>query len=133
MKETIQVLWKEESFMMAFKGLSARLIQSVMFSFFIILGYESIKRLSLLEEYRKDVRWWNSYSLFIFFKIFKIFITVRAENLFYFTAKINSQFKGTSSDFLIVSTVYYEIFFFLFNTLEASNSSLCILFFKKQV
>lgn len=57
MKETIQVLWKEESFMMAFKGLSARLIQSVMFSFFIILGYESIKRLSLLEEYRKDVRW----------------------------------------------------------------------------
>ena len=57
MKETIKVLWKEEGLMMAFKGLSARLVQSVMFSFFIILGYESIKRISLLEEYRKDVRW----------------------------------------------------------------------------
>lgn len=70
-------------------------------------------------------------ALYLFFfsnkTIFKIFITVRAESLFYFTAKINSQFKVTSSDFLIVLTVYYEIFFYLFNTLEASDSSLCIL------
>lgn len=70
-------------------------------------------------------------ALYLFFfsnkTIFKIFITVRAESLFYFTAKINSQFKVTSSDFLIVLTVYYEIFFNLFNTLEASDSSLCIL------
>lgn len=54
-------------------------------------------------------------ALYLFFfsnkTIFKIFITVRAESLFYFTAKINSQFKVTSSDFLIVLTVYYEIFF----------------------
>lgn len=57
MNETVRTLWKEEGLLMAFKGLSARLVQSVMFSFFIILGYESIKRLSLLEEYRKDVRW----------------------------------------------------------------------------
>ncbi|GAB1605876.1 solute carrier family 25 member 44-like [Argonauta hians] len=54
---TLNVLWKEEGLKMAFKGLSARIIQSVVFSFFIILGYESIKRYSLLKEYQKDIRW----------------------------------------------------------------------------
>ncbi|XP_029645941.1 solute carrier family 25 member 44 [Octopus sinensis] len=54
---TLQILWQEEGVKMAFKGLSARVIQSVVFSFFIILGYESIKRCSLLKEYQKDIRW----------------------------------------------------------------------------
>ena len=42
---------------MFYKGLSARLVQSSMFSFFIILGYETIKRISLLDEYKDNVRW----------------------------------------------------------------------------
>ena len=54
---TAQGLWKEEKLGIFTKGLSARLIQSVMFSFFIILGYESIKRLSLREEYKQAVSW----------------------------------------------------------------------------
>lgn len=39
------------------KGLSARLLQSVMFSFSIILGYETIKRISIKEEYKDHVKW----------------------------------------------------------------------------
>lgn len=56
-KQTCKQLWLEEGYKMFYKGLSARLVQSAMFSFFIILGYESIKRWSLLEEYRDNVRW----------------------------------------------------------------------------
>lgn len=50
-------LWTEEKFRMFFKGLSARLVQSAAFSFSIILGYETIKRISVEEQYRHMVRW----------------------------------------------------------------------------
>lgn len=57
LKETIEILWAEEGIWMLTKGLSARLVQSVTFSFFIILGYETIKRWSLLDHYKDKVRW----------------------------------------------------------------------------
>ncbi|XP_066147565.1 solute carrier family 25 member 44 [Euwallacea fornicatus] len=50
-------LWREEGLRMFSKGLSARLVQSATFSFSIILGYETIKRVSVNEEYREYVRW----------------------------------------------------------------------------
>ncbi|XP_044753025.1 solute carrier family 25 member 44 [Coccinella septempunctata] len=50
-------LWKEEGLKMFAKGLSARLIQSASYSFGIILGYETIKRVSVKEEYKEYVRW----------------------------------------------------------------------------
>lgn len=50
-------LWREEGFRMFTKGLSARLVQSATFSFSIILGYETIKRVSVNEEYREHIRW----------------------------------------------------------------------------
>ncbi|XP_076270531.1 solute carrier family 25 member 44 isoform X2 [Rhynchophorus ferrugineus] len=50
-------LWREEGLWMFTKGLSARLVQSATFSFSIILGYETIKRVSVNEEYRDYVRW----------------------------------------------------------------------------
>lgn len=50
-------LWSEEKFRMFFKGLSARLVQSAAFSFSIILGYETIKRISVNEQYKHMVRW----------------------------------------------------------------------------
>ena len=55
--ETSKTLWREEHLRIFTKGLPARLIQSVIFSFMIILGYESLKRLSLREEYKDSVRW----------------------------------------------------------------------------
>ncbi|XP_059140466.1 solute carrier family 25 member 44-like [Physella acuta] len=55
--ETVKLLWKEEGIWIITKGLSARLVQSVTFSFFIILGYETIKRWSILDEYKDKVRW----------------------------------------------------------------------------
>ncbi len=54
---TVRLLWQEEKMGVFVKGLSARLIQSVTYSVFIILGYETIKRWSLLPEYRDKVRW----------------------------------------------------------------------------
>ncbi|CAG9577669.1 unnamed protein product [Danaus chrysippus] len=58
MKQVFKELWREEGFTGLYaKGLSARLVQSACFSFSIILGYESIKRVSLSDEYRTRVRW----------------------------------------------------------------------------
>lgn len=55
--QTFNILWAEERMRIFTKGLSARLVQSACFSFAIILGYESIKRVSVNEEYKKQIRW----------------------------------------------------------------------------
>lgn len=52
-----RILWIEERLYMFTKGLSARLVQSACFSFSIILGYETIKRMSINEEYKRHIRW----------------------------------------------------------------------------
>ncbi|PSN50112.1 Solute carrier family 25 member 44 [Blattella germanica] len=57
MQKTFHMLWMEERLRMFTKGLSARLVQSACFSFAIILGYETIKRMSIIEEYREFIRW----------------------------------------------------------------------------
>lgn len=57
MLTTSRNLWKEEGIRIFSKGLSARLIQSTMFSFSIILGYETIKRISVHPEFKDLVRW----------------------------------------------------------------------------
>lgn len=57
MLKTFRLLWNEEGARMFSKGLSARLVQSVCFSFSIILGYETIKRISVRQEYKDMVRW----------------------------------------------------------------------------
>lgn len=57
LKRVCQDLWREEGLRMFSKGLSARLVQSATFSFSIILGYETIKRVAINEEYRDSVRW----------------------------------------------------------------------------
>lgn len=57
MNSAFRELWTEEKMNMFFKGLSARLVQSAMFSFSIILGYETIKRISVNDQYKHMVRW----------------------------------------------------------------------------
>lgn len=57
MFNTFKVLWVEERLQMFTKGLTARLVQSACFSFSIILGYETIKRFSITEEYKGYIRW----------------------------------------------------------------------------
>lgn len=54
--KTFNILWNEERLGIFTKGLSARLVQSVTFSVMIIMGYETIKRWSLREEYRHQIR-----------------------------------------------------------------------------
>lgn len=60
MLSAFRILWIEEGLHMFTKGLSARLVQSACFSFSIILGYETIKRVSITEEYKSYIRWWTS-------------------------------------------------------------------------
>ncbi|XP_065580978.1 solute carrier family 25 member 44-like [Artemia franciscana] len=55
--QTFAILWSEEKMGMFKKGLSARMVSSLVFSFSIILGYESIKRLSIKDKYKPQVRW----------------------------------------------------------------------------
>ncbi|CAH1960100.1 unnamed protein product [Acanthoscelides obtectus] len=50
-------LWVEEGLRMFCKGLSARLIQSATFSCSIIIGYETIKRISVNDEYKQFIKW----------------------------------------------------------------------------
>lgn len=69
MFNTFKVLWVEERLQMFTKGLSARLVQSACFSFSIILGYETIKRFSIIEEYKGYIRWWI-YSLKLVIVVF---------------------------------------------------------------
>ncbi|XP_056632063.1 solute carrier family 25 member 44 [Diorhabda carinulata] len=57
MRTAFRDLWVEEGLNMFTKGLSARLIQSATFSFSIIVGYETIKRISVNEEYKQFVKW----------------------------------------------------------------------------
>jgi len=57
MLSAFRILWIEEGLHMFTKGLSARLVQSACFSFSIILGYETIKRVSITEEYKSYIRW----------------------------------------------------------------------------
>lgn len=57
MCQAFKILWVEEGLRMFAKGLSARLVQSACFSFSIILGYETIKRWSINDEYKKYIRW----------------------------------------------------------------------------
>lgn len=49
-------LWQEERFNIFKKGLTARLSHSCVYSLFIIFGYETVKRISLKEEYKGHVR-----------------------------------------------------------------------------
>ncbi|KAG1710390.1 Enoyl-CoA delta isomerase 2, mitochondrial [Nymphon striatum] len=53
---TLRELWIEERFRLFSKGLMARVMQSAIFSSFIIVGYESVKRFSVLDEYKNNVR-----------------------------------------------------------------------------
>lgn len=55
--KTFSLLWNEEGYKVFTKGLSARMFQSGVFSLFIIMGYESIKRLSVRDKYRDYVHW----------------------------------------------------------------------------
>jgi len=54
---TCRQLWKEERMRLFMKGLSARLVLSISFSFCIILGYETLKRWSLKDEYKYKLKW----------------------------------------------------------------------------
>lgn len=58
MRQVFRSLWVEEGLVgLYLKGLSARMVQSACFSFSIILGYETIKRVAVSAEYRQRVRW----------------------------------------------------------------------------
>ncbi len=55
--QIMKELWQEERFNVFKKGLTARLSHSCVYSLFIIFGYETVKRISLKDEYKGQVRW----------------------------------------------------------------------------
>jgi solute carrier family 25 protein 44 len=56
-KSAVKYLWKEDKWRIFTKGLSARLTQSCLSSALIVVGYETMKRFSVDEKYRDQVRW----------------------------------------------------------------------------
>jgi solute carrier family 25 protein 44 len=56
-KSAVKYLWKEDKWRIFNKGLSARLTQSCLSSALIVVGYETMKRFSVDEKYRDQVRW----------------------------------------------------------------------------
>ncbi|CAF4682936.1 unnamed protein product [Rotaria sp. Silwood1] len=66
-------LWQEERFHIFTKGLTARLSHSCIYSLLIIFGYETVKRISLKQEYqghRFDINQAYYCSLFCLYGIF---------------------------------------------------------------
>jgi len=55
--ETFVKLWREERFRIFTKGLSARMTSSTIYSVAIIFGYETVKKWSVLDEYKDKVMW----------------------------------------------------------------------------
>jgi len=55
--ETLRILWREEGVRMFQKDLTARMTASTIYSVAIILGYESVKKMTVLEEYKSRVAW----------------------------------------------------------------------------
>ncbi len=55
--QILRELWQEERLNIFKKGLTARLSHSCIYSLFIIFGYETVKRISLKEEYKEHMRW----------------------------------------------------------------------------
>lgn len=53
----VKYLWKEDKWRIFSKGLSARLSQSCISSALIVIGYETMKRFSIDEKYRHQVKW----------------------------------------------------------------------------
>lgn len=55
-KSAVKYLWKEDRWRIFSKGLSARLTQSCLSSSLIVIGYETMKRYSVAEKHRDQVR-----------------------------------------------------------------------------
>lgn len=55
--QILRELWHDERWKIFTKGLTARMSHSCIYSLFIIFGYETVKRVSLKDEYKDSVRW----------------------------------------------------------------------------
>jgi len=55
--ETIRWLWETEGFGIFKKGLTARMLASAIYSVCVILGYETVKKYSVYDEFKTQVRW----------------------------------------------------------------------------
>lgn len=56
-KSAIKYLWKEDRWRILNKGLTARFTQSCISSGLVVLGYETIKKFSINEQYRDQIKW----------------------------------------------------------------------------
>ena len=55
--DTIRTLWVTERMKIFQKGLTARMTSSSIYSLAVIFGYESVKKLSVLPQYKQLVAW----------------------------------------------------------------------------
>ena len=55
--DTIRTLWVSERMKIFQKGLTARMTSSSIYSLAVIFGYESVKKLSVLPQYKQLVAW----------------------------------------------------------------------------
>lgn len=58
----VKYLWKQDRWRIFNKGLTARLTQSCISSALIVIGYETMKKFSIDDKYRDQVRWWRRYK-----------------------------------------------------------------------
>jgi len=55
--DTIRILWDQERLNIFRKGLTARMSSSCIYSLAVIFGYETVKKMCVLPEYRASVLW----------------------------------------------------------------------------
>merc|ERR1712106_1006113 len=55
--ETVRLLWQAEGRGVFSKGLTARMTSSCIYSLAVIFGYETVKKMAVLPQYRESVLW----------------------------------------------------------------------------
>lgn len=55
--QTVKYLWEAERWHIFRKGLTARMTSSSIYSLAVIFGYETVKKISVYEDYRKQIMW----------------------------------------------------------------------------
>lgn len=56
-RSAVKYLWKEDKWRIFTKGSTARTLQNCLSSGLVVIGYETLKRIAIVDEYRDQVRW----------------------------------------------------------------------------
>ena len=115
--KVLRTLWVEDGFRLFYKGLTARLSYSCFYSFLIILGYETVKKMSLKEEYQQLLYPLDWIVLFGKFKLPNFFSLFYFCKILFFLVSFTFQDNKKTKNF----NFYKSLNFIFINNFEILN------------